>query len=76
MKAVEFIAELSGSGTLTIPPEIAAQLPNAGMARVIVLTAGDISENEDGPSLLGLAEHAESMGRLTNAEIDQAIYGG
>ena len=40
MNAVEFTAELSGSTTLIIPPEIATQLPSEGMARVIVLTGG------------------------------------
>ncbi len=39
MKAVEFTAELNGAATLAIPPEIASQLPNSGLARVIVLTA-------------------------------------
>lgn len=37
MTAVEFIAELSGAPTLTIP-QAAAQLPKSGRARVIVLT--------------------------------------
>ncbi len=40
MHAVEFTAELSGAATLTIPPDVASQLPKAGVARVIVLTAG------------------------------------
>ncbi len=39
MHAVEFTAELSGSATLTIPPEIATRLPGHGTARIIVLTA-------------------------------------
>lgn len=39
MNAVEFTAELTGSTTLAIPPEIATRLPSAGSARVIVLTA-------------------------------------
>ena len=39
MNAVEFTAELSGSATLVIPPEVATRLPNAGLARIIVLTA-------------------------------------
>ena len=43
MSALEFTAELSGAATLIIPPEIAAQLPKAGKARVIVLIA-DTSE--------------------------------
>ncbi len=38
MRAVEFIAELHGSDTLTIPPEVVSQLPAKGTARVIVLT--------------------------------------
>ncbi len=38
MNAVEFTAELSGSTTLVIPPEVATQLPRTGTARVIVLT--------------------------------------
>lgn len=44
MNAVEFTTELSGARTLTIPPEVAAELPATGSARVIVLTdeaAGD-----------------------------------
>ena len=38
MNAIEFTTELSGEPVLTIPNEIAAQLPKAGKARVIVLT--------------------------------------
>lgn len=38
MNAVEFTTELSGAAVLTIPVEIAAQLPKTGMARIIVLT--------------------------------------
>lgn len=38
MHAIEFTTELSGSGTLPIPQEVAAQLPKTGKARVIVLT--------------------------------------
>jgi hypothetical protein len=38
MKAVEFTTELSNSSMLAIPKDIAAQLPKAGKARVIVLT--------------------------------------
>ena len=38
MRAVEFTAELRGSDTLTIPPEVVSQLPVKGIARVIVLT--------------------------------------
>jgi transaldolase len=38
MNAVEFTTELSGASVLTIPNEVAAQLPKAGRAHVIVLT--------------------------------------
>ncbi len=47
MNAVEFTAELSGGTTLTIPPEIVCQLPNAGVARVIVLTADTSAAEAD-----------------------------
>ncbi len=39
MHAIEFTAELSGQPVLTIPKEVAAQLPKEGRARIIVLTA-------------------------------------
>jgi hypothetical protein len=38
MHAVEFITELSTSRALPIPEAVAAQLPKAGKARIIVLT--------------------------------------
>ena len=41
MHAVEFTTELSGKGVVTIPQEVAAQLPKTGQARVIILTDGD-----------------------------------
>ena len=41
MNAVEFTTELSSEPVLAIPPEIAAQLPKSGLARIIVLTAED-----------------------------------
>jgi hypothetical protein len=41
MHAVEFIAELGPEPLLTIPHEAAAQLPKAGEARIIVVTADD-----------------------------------
>jgi hypothetical protein len=46
MNAVEFTTELNGAAVLPIPREIAARLPRAGKARVIVLTAGDTEEAE------------------------------
>ena len=39
MEAVEFTTELRGEATLTIPAEIAKQLPATGTVRVIVFTA-------------------------------------
>ncbi|HTA31105.1 MAG TPA: hypothetical protein VK731_11510 [Candidatus Cybelea sp.] len=37
MNAVEFVTELKGVDALNIPSEIAARLPKAGKARVIIL---------------------------------------
>lgn len=44
MKAVEFAIELTGEKVLAIPPEVAAQLPSQGRARVIILTARDSAD--------------------------------
>ena len=41
MNAIEFTTELSEEPVLTIPSELAARLPKAGRARVIVLTGDD-----------------------------------
>ena len=38
MNAVEFVTELKGASVLDIPSDIAALLPKAGRARIIVLT--------------------------------------
>ena len=46
MNAVEFVTELSGAAVLSIPTEIAAQLPKTGRARIIVLT-DDHSDDAD-----------------------------
>ncbi len=46
MKAVEFTAVLGPEPVLTIPSEIAAQLPKQGNARVIILTSEDSEEAE------------------------------
>ena len=46
MNAVEFTTELHGDAVLAIPQEIAAQLPKAGKARVIVLTGEDADDAE------------------------------
>lgn len=50
MKAVEFTTELKGSNVLEVPSDVAAQLPKAGRARVIVLTS---EENEEAEWRLG-----------------------
>ncbi len=46
MKAVEFTTKLGAEPVLTIPGEIAAQLPKEGHARVIILTGDDSEEAE------------------------------
>ena len=53
MKAVQFTTELSGATILHIPSEVAAQLPKAGRARVIVVTGED---NEEADWRLGAYE--------------------
>jgi hypothetical protein len=46
MNAVEFTIELTDSGILRIPSEVAAQLPKAGKARIIVLTDDEAEDTE------------------------------
>ena len=46
MKAVEFITELTESGILRIPSEIAARLPKTGKARIIVLPDDEAEDTE------------------------------
>ena len=46
MNAIEFTTELSGAATLQVPIDVAAQLPTAGKARVIVLTDEGTDEAE------------------------------
>lgn len=41
MHAVEFTTELGDKPIVTIPQEVAAQLPRGGQARIIILTADD-----------------------------------
>ena len=38
MHAIEFTTELSDAAVLSIPSDVAAQLPKSGKARIIVLT--------------------------------------
>jgi hypothetical protein len=46
LKAVEFTTELTDSGVLRIPSDVAAQLPKGGKARVIVLTDTEAEDAE------------------------------
>ncbi len=46
MNALEFTTELSEKPVLTIPSEIAQQLPKAGKARVIVITNSVADDDE------------------------------
>lgn len=46
MSALEFTTELNGASVLSIPQEIAAQLPKAGRARIIVLI-GESTEDAE-----------------------------
>ena len=46
MHAVEFITELGTEPLVTIPHEIAEQLPKAGQARVIILTTDDPEDSQ------------------------------
>ena len=58
-----------------IDPQAAQRIER--LVREILILAAPPDVGRDGsPSLLDLADHAEPMGTLTNAEIDQAIYGG
>jgi len=45
-RPIEFETELTGSRTLTIPPEIAAALPPEGKARVVVFVDSDPEDDE------------------------------
>ena len=46
MRAVEFTIELNTKPVVTMPREIAAQLPDSGTARVIILAADDPEDAE------------------------------
>lgn len=43
---MEFVTELTESGVLRIPSEVAARLPRAGKARIIVLTGDEAEDTE------------------------------
>jgi hypothetical protein len=46
MHPIEFTVELTGERAVTIPEEVAAQLPKTGRARVIILPAAGSSDAE------------------------------
>jgi hypothetical protein len=46
MRAIEFTVELKGEAVVTIPDEVAAELPKVGLARVIILTDGQLEGSE------------------------------
>src|SRR5688572_1798984 len=56
MHAIEFTTELGPEPILTIPKDIAAQLPKAGKARIIVLTADEEAGSDDAAWQLGAYE--------------------
>jgi len=66
MKAVEFTTDMSGAAALPIPREIAAQLPQSGRARVIVLT-----EEDDVPAAFHEALADYKAGRVV--DLDTAL---
>jgi hypothetical protein len=66
MNAIEFTTELSGASVLQIPPEVAAQLPKAGKARIIVLTG-----EENGDAEWRLAAYEQF---LRDDPLDDAVY--
>jgi adenylate kinase len=45
MSSIEFETELRGEATLALPPEVVAQLPKSGRAKIVVLVEDD-SEDE------------------------------
>ncbi len=60
------------------PKPVVPRMTPEARAEVPAVLAQRFGSEEDvgGPSLVELADHAEPMGSLTNAEIDRAIYGG
>ena len=58
-----------------IDPQAAQRIERL-VCEILVLAEPYGVKESGGSSLLELADHAEPMGVLTSAEIDQAIYGG
>lgn len=46
MTPIQFETELRGEAVLVLPPEVLAQLPKSGRAKVLVLVQGD-QENDE-----------------------------
>ena len=46
MSSIEFETEWHGEPILTLPPEVAAQLPKSGRATVVVLVQDDQEDQE------------------------------
>jgi hypothetical protein len=46
VKTIEFETELTGSQTLSLPPEIAAALPSKGKATIVVFVNMDPEDTE------------------------------
>ena len=47
MQAVEFISEITEQGKLSVPPQLAGNLPHATKMRVIVLFPSDETDDAD-----------------------------
>jgi hypothetical protein len=46
MRQIEFDTELQDKPFLAVPPEVAAQLPKSGRAKVILMLADDTEDKE------------------------------
>jgi hypothetical protein len=46
MSTIEFEIELRGEPTLRLPPDVLAQLPKSGRAKVVVLVQDDLEDGE------------------------------
>jgi hypothetical protein len=46
MSSIEFETELRGESTLPLPPEVVAQLPKSGRAKVVVLVQNDPEDEQ------------------------------
>ncbi|MFO0792082.1 MAG: hypothetical protein U0805_21680 [Pirellulales bacterium] len=46
MNPIQFETELQGEPALILPPEVLAQLPKSGRAKVLVLVEGESNDSE------------------------------